>query len=147
DHIASPMAIYPEYRASRQSFGINLLGTLIVEVTADDGTVGFSVTSAGELGAYIVEKHLSRFVEGALVTDIERIWDQMYKSTLFYGRRGIALNAISAVDLALYDLLGRVRQEPVYALLGGAVRNELTFYATGPRPDRAKELGFIGGKM
>lgn len=147
DHIATPMSVYPEYRQSRQTFGLNVLGTLVVEIEADDGTIGFSVTTAGELGAFIVEKHLARFLEGSRVTDIERMWDQMYKSTLFYGRRGVVLNAISGVDLALYDLLGRLRQEPVFALLGGPVRDELTFYATGARPDRAKELGFIGGKM
>ena len=147
DHIATPMSVYPEYRQSRQSFGLNVLGTLVVEIEADDGTVGFAVTTAGELGAFIVEKHLARFVEGARVTDIEKIWDQMYKSTLFYGRKGVVLNAISAVDLALYDLLGKIRQEPVYALLGGPVRDELTMYATGARPDVAKKLGFIGGKL
>lgn len=147
DHIATPMSVYPEYRQSRQSFGINVLGTLVVEIEADDGTVGFAVTTAGELGAFIVEKHLARFVEGARVTDIEKIWDQMYRSTLFYGRKGVVLNAISAVDLALYDLLGKIRREPVYALLGGPVRDELTMYATGARPDVAKKLGFVGGKM
>ena len=57
------------------------------------------------------------------------------------------LNAISCVDLALWDLLGKLRQEPVYQLLGGAVRKELVFYATGARPDWRKELGFIGGKL
>ncbi|PRA79729.1 L-rhamnonate dehydratase [Microbacterium sp. MYb66] len=147
DHIATPMSVYPEYRQSRQSFGLNVLGTLVVEIEASDGTVGFSVTTAGEIGAFIVEKHLARFLEGRKITDIERIWDQMYKSTLYYGRRGVVLNAISGVDLALYDLLGRVRQVPVFELLGGPVRDELQFYATGARPDRAKELGFLGGKM
>jgi L-rhamnonate dehydratase len=71
----------------------------------------------------------------------------MYASTLFYGRKGLVLNVISAVDLALWDLLGRLREEPVYQLLGGKVRDELTMYATGARPDLAKELGFVGGKM
>jgi L-rhamnonate dehydratase len=147
DHIATPMSVYPEYRQSRQSFGINVLGTLVIEVEADDGTVGFAVTTAGEIGAFIVERHLARFLEGAAVTDTERIWDQMYRSTLYYGRRGVVLNTISGVDLALYDLLGKLRQEPVYALLGGPVRDELQFYATGARPDVAQQLGFLGGKM
>ena len=147
DHIATPMSGYPEYRQSRQSFGINVLGTLVVEIEADDGTVGFAVTTGGEIGAFIVERHLARFIEGSPVTDIERMWDQMYRSTVFYGRRGIVLNAISGVDLALYDLLGKVRQEPVHALIGGPVRDELVLYATGARPDIAKKLGFIGGKM
>lgn len=147
DHIATPMARYPDYRGSRRSFGLNVLGSLIVEIEASDGTSGFAVTAGGEPAAWIVEKHLSRFVEGAKVTDIERIWDQMYLSTLFYGRKGLVLNAISGVDLALWDLLGKWRQEPVYQLLGGPVRDELIFYATGARPDLAQKLGFVGGKL
>jgi L-rhamnonate dehydratase len=147
DHIATPMAKYPQYRASRRSFGINVLGTLVVEIEASDGTIGFAVTTGGDPGAWIVEHHLARFLEGARATDIERIWDQMYQSTLFYGRKGLVINVISGVDLALWDLLGKLRGEPVYNLLGGPVRDELIFYATGARPDKAKELGFIGGKM
>ena len=147
DHIATPMARYPEYRGSRQSFGINVLGTRVVEVEADDGSTGFGVTVGGEVGAWIVERHLAGLVTGLPVTDIEKAWDQMYRATLHYGRKGVVLNAISAVDLALWDLLGHVRQEPVYQLLGGAVRDELLCYATGPRPDLAREMGFIGGKL
>jgi len=147
DHIATPMSKYPEFRKSRQSFGINVLGTLVVEVEASDGTIGFGVTTGGEIGAYVVEKHFARFVEGRSVTDVELMWDQMYYGSLFYGRKGIVLNAISAVDLALWDLLGKIRKEPVYQLLGGPVRKEIEFYATGSRPDLAKKLGFIGGKL
>jgi L-rhamnonate dehydratase len=147
DHIATPMARYPEYRKSRQSFGLNVLGSLVVEIEASDGTVGFAVTTGGEIGAFIVEKHLARFLEGQRVTDIEKMWDQMYNATLYYGRKGIVLNAISGVDLALWDLLAKVRKEPVFQLLGGPVRDELQFYATGARPDLARQMGFIGGKM
>jgi L-rhamnonate dehydratase len=147
DHIATPMAKYPDYRDSRQSFGLNVLGTLIVEIEADNGVVGFAVSTGGEPGAWIVEQHLTRFLKGANVADIEIIWEQMYLSTIFYGRKGLVVNAISCVDLALWDLLGKLRQEPVYHLLGGAVRDELIFYATGPRPDLAQQMGFIGGKM
>jgi L-rhamnonate dehydratase len=147
DHVSTPMAKYPEYRQSRRAFGINVLGTLVVEIEADNGVVGFAITTAGEPGAFFVEKHLARFLEGRPVTEIEKIWDQMYNATIYYGRRGIVLNAISAVDLALWDLLGKLRQEPVMAMLGGPVRDELVFYATGSRPDLAKQMGFVGGKM
>ena len=147
DHIATPMAKFPAYRASRQSFGLNVLGTLVVEIEADNGVVGFAVTTGGEPGAWIVERHLSRFLIGADPENIEQIWEQMYLSTLFYGRKGLALNAISCVDLAVWDLLGKLRNEPVYHLLGGPVRDEIIFYATGARPDLAKQLGFIGGKL
>ena len=110
DHIASPMARYPEYRQSRASFGINVLGSLIVEIEASDGSVGFAVTTGGEIGAFIVERHLARFIEGRRVSEIETMWDQMYWASVFYGRKGIVLNAISGVDLALWDLLGKVRR-------------------------------------
>jgi len=147
DHIATPMSRYPEYRESRQSFGINVLGTLVVEIEAENGAVGFAVTTGGEPAAFIVEKHLARFLEGRDPAEVEKIWDQMYFSTQYYGRKGLVVNAISGVDLALWDLLGKLRDEPVHQMLGGAVRDELIFYATGARPDAAKRLGFIGGKM
>ena len=94
NHVATPKAKYPQCRQSRQSFGLNVLGTLVVEVEADNGVVGFAV-STGEPAAWIVETHLARFVEGAQADDLKRIWDQMYLTTLFYGRKGIVLNAIS----------------------------------------------------
>jgi L-rhamnonate dehydratase len=147
DNIATPMGKFEQYRASRQSFGLNVLGTLVVEIEADDGVTGFAVSTGGQPAAWIVEHHLSRFLIGADPANLEQIWEQMFLATLFYGRKGLVLNAISCVDLALWDLLGKQRQEPVYAMLGGAVRDELLFYATGARPDIAKTLGFIGGKL
>ena len=147
NHIATPMAKYPAYRQSRRSFGINVLGTLIVEIEAENGVTGFAVTTGGEPAAFIVEHHLARFLEGRDPSDIETIWDQMYLSTQFYGRKGLVVNAISGVDLALWDLMGRLRAEPVYAMLGGPVRDEILFYATSDRPDLSKQMGFIGGKM
>src|SRR3546814_18862549 len=67
------MARYPDYRQSRQSFGINVLGTLVVELEAEDGTVGFAVTTGGEPAAYVVEKHLSRFLIGRDPAAYEKI--------------------------------------------------------------------------
>ena len=148
DHIATPMSKYPQYAQSRQSFGLNVLGTLVVEVEASDGTTGFAISTAGAIGCFIVEKHLSRFVEGKRVDQIKLIHDQMLNATLFYsGGGGVVINTISAVDLALWDLYGKVIGLPVYKILGGAVRDEIRFYATGARPDLAQKMGFIGGKM
>jgi L-rhamnonate dehydratase len=145
--IATPMSRYAEYRAHRSSFGLNVLGSLVVEVETEDGTVGLGVSTGGVPACFLVERHLARFVEGKRVDQIELIWDQMWRASLFYGRKGLALFAVSAIDLALWDLLARIRGEPVYALLGGAVRDELPLYATGPRPDVAKAAGFVGGKV
>jgi L-rhamnonate dehydratase len=76
------------------------------------------VTTGGEPAAYIVEKHLARFLEGRDPSEVEKIWDQMYFSTQYYGRKGLVVNAISGVDLALWDLLGRCvrsRSSPCWA--------------------------------
>jgi L-rhamnonate dehydratase len=145
--IATPMSKYAEYRSSRKSWGIDALGTVVVEVESSDGTVGFGVSTGGVPAAWIIENHLSRFIVGKPVSQIELMWDQMFRATAYYGRKGLAINSISAVDLALWDLLGKVRDLPVYELIGGKVREDIVLYATGPRPDLAKEMGFIGGKM
>ena len=71
----------------------------------------------------------------------------MWRATLPYGRKGLAIHAISAVDLALWDLLGKLRDEPVYALLGGKTKDKLPMYATTIRPDLAQEMGFHGAKL
>jgi L-rhamnonate dehydratase len=145
--IATPMSRYPEYRQTRSSFGLNVLGTVVVEVEAGDGTIGVGVSTGGVPACFLVERHLARFVEGQDPRRIELIWDQLWRASMFYGRKGLAVNAISAVDLALWDLLGKLRDEPVHALIGGAALDELRFYATGPRPDLAKSMGFVGGKL
>ena len=49
---------------------------------------------------------------------MELMYDQMFRATINYGRKGLPVQAISAVDLALWDLLSKLRKEPVYALLG-----------------------------
>src|SRR3954463_7994523 len=93
--IATPMSRYPEYRQTRSSFGIDVLGTVLVEVEASDGTVGFAMTTGGVPAAYLIEKHFRRFVVGQLAVNLEVIFDQLYHASLFYGRKGLTINAIS----------------------------------------------------
>lgn len=66
---------------------------------------------------------------------------------MFYGRKGLPLAVISVIDLAVWDLLGKIRNEPVYKMIGGATRERLNFYCTGPAPSAAKRMGFFGGKV
>lgn len=145
--IANPMSGYSQYANSRKSWGINALGTMIVKVETEDGTIGVGASIGGEPGCFIVERHLSRFVEGEDPRNIELMWDKMFRSTLNYGRKGLPIQAISAVDLALWDLLGKLRNEPVYALLGGKTKQQLPVYCTTARPDLAKQYGFTGAKV
>jgi L-rhamnonate dehydratase len=145
--ICNPMSVHPPYKRARKSWGINAIGSMVVEVEADDGTTGVGVTIGGEPGCYIVENHLSRFVEGQDPRNIELMWDQMFRATINYGRKGLPVQALSAVDLALWDLLGKLRGEPVYMLLGGATKAVLPIYTTSSRPDMGKKLGFVGCKI
>jgi len=145
--ISNPMSVYQEYKASRKSWGIDALGSVVVEVELVNGIVGVGVSIGGEPACYIIENHLSRFVEGQDVRNIELMWDQMYRSTINYGRKGLPIQAISAVDLALWDCLGKFHGQPVYNLLGGKTKDKLPVYATTARPDLAKALGFVGAKI
>lgn len=145
--IASPMSVYPEYHDDRGSWGKNVLGHLIVEIEDYAGRIGVGVSSCGVPGAYLVEHHFKRFLVDEYAYDIEKIWDQMWLSSMHYGQKGIPVMAIAAVDLALWDLLGNQRQEPVYAMIGGQVKSEIHLYATTPNPAYAKKMGFWGAKM
>ncbi|HET7568163.1 MAG TPA: L-rhamnonate dehydratase [Gaiellaceae bacterium] len=147
--IAGPMSRWPEYRADRRSWGIDALGGAVVEVETSSGTTGVAPCSGGLPAALLVEGHLARFLAGRELSreSIEEIWEQLYRATLPYGRRGLALFAISALDLALWDALGKERGEPVWALLGEKRHERLPLYATTPRPDAARALGFRGGKL
>ena len=66
---------------------------------------------------------------------------------MFYGRKGLPVAVISVIDLAIWDLLGKIRNEPVYKMIGGATRERLNFYCTGPEPVAAKAMGFFGAKV
>ncbi len=110
----SPMARYPAYRKNFRSWGAGALGGVLVEIESADGTVGVAAGTGGDPVCFLIERHLNRFLIGSDPRDNARIWDQMYRSTLEYGRMGLAIHAISIVDLALWDLLGKLRGEPVY---------------------------------
>ena len=119
--ISNPMSVYDQYSGPRSTWGIGVHSLIVCEVVAEDGTYGCGITSGGEAGCWIIERHLSRFVEGQDPRDIELMWDQMWRASMPYGRKGIAVHALSAIDLALWDLLGKLQGEPVYNLLGGRV--------------------------
>lgn len=145
--IANPMSRYPEYRAQRRSWGIDALGGLLVEIETASGLIGLGFSHGGDAGCLLIQRHLRRFLLGADARDVERLWDQMWRSSLYYGRKGLAICAISAIDLALWDLCGKLRDEPVYKLLGGETKSTIPCYATGVQPARYKELGFFGAKL
>jgi L-alanine-DL-glutamate epimerase-like enolase superfamily enzyme len=73
---------------------------------------------------------LGRLLIGEDPFEIERLWHRLYTGTIYYGRRGVVLQAISGVDMACYDIMGKALGKPVHALLGGARRDRVTAYAS-----------------
>lgn len=142
--IASPMSIFPEYSERRGDWAA--FDDFIVEIEAENGEIGFATSTGGQAAALLVESNLARFVVGRDLSEGEMIWEHLWRSSLHWARKGVGVHAISAVDLALWDLRGKVDRAPVYELLGGS-RLELDMYATTPRADAAKALGFSGVKL
>ena len=145
--IATPMSGWEKYRKSRTSWGINVLGSFFVEIEATDGTVGYATGFGGPPACWLVHQHFERFLIGADPRDTNNLFELMYRGCMFYGRKGLPVAVISVIDLALWDLLGKIRNEPVYKMIGGATRERLHFYCTGPEPSYAKDAGFIGAKV
>jgi L-rhamnonate dehydratase len=104
---------------------------VIVRVTADDGTYGLGCVGLGS-GALtsFIETTLAPLVVGANIFDVELLWEKMYRATINVGRKGLALEAISGIDIALWDLIGKALRQPVYNLLGGRTRSRIRAYAS-----------------
>lgn len=145
--ISTPASQWEQYRKSRTSWGINVLGSFLVEIEASDGTIGFATGFGGPPGCWLVQQHFTRFLVGADPRNTNLLFEQMYRGSMFYGRKGLPLAVISVIDLAIWDLLGKLRNEPVYRLIGGATKERLNFYCTGPDPPAAKAMGFWGAKV
>jgi L-alanine-DL-glutamate epimerase-like enolase superfamily enzyme len=106
-------------------------GALLVEIETDDGTVGIGEAGpGGGVTATCIEKDLKPLLLGEDPLMIEALWQKMFMRTRQYGRRGIVMNAISGIDIALWDIAGRVAKLPVYKLLG-ACRDRVEAYASG----------------
>jgi len=111
------------------------VGDVVVEVETDAGItgVGHGNWATGAIET-IVDETLSKLVVGEDPQERERLWDIMYRATIPFGRKGAAIEAISAVDLALWDIAGKAADKPVYELLGGPVEEEIDCYASNLHP-------------
>ena len=141
--IANPLSIYPRFKPRRSLFYADDLGPLTVAVETDKGITGYGHGGPGT--AYVVEKHMPKLLVGEDPFAVERLWDIMWRGTLYYGRKGMAVHAISAVDNALWDIVGKALQQPVYQLLGGKAggnRERVPCYCTGNNIEQAALFGF-----
>ena len=123
---------------------------LVILVHTDEGITGIGeVDSAPEAvaalvtapGSHAIANSLRQLLIGEDPLDVERLWDKMYRGVIFIGRRGIAIHAISGIDIALWDIKGKALGKPVCELLGRPVRHErIRAYASRLMPDTTDEV-------
>jgi L-rhamnonate dehydratase len=143
--VANPMSRYAKVKRHRSLWLPKWEGAW-VRVTAEDGTWGLGTLNFARVTTPIVEHLASQLVgEGCLA--IDKAADMMFRMTKPYGTVGLASYAISGIDLALWDLKGKLLDQPVYSLLGGPQKDRIFCYATGNDVDWYKELGFRGFKL
>ena len=121
---------------------------LVVLVHTDEGITGIGeVDSAPEAvralvnasGSHAIANSLHDLLVGEDPVDVERLWQKMYRGLIYIGRRGIALHALSGIDIALWDIAGKAAGKPVHELLGGAKRDRVRAYASRLMPDTPEE--------
>jgi D-galactarolactone cycloisomerase len=110
--------------------------TMIVEVITDEGITGWGESlchglQPPQIAAVIINSALKPIVLGQDAFDVDVLWERMYNLTRPFGQKGAVPNAISAIDIALWDCIGRALGKPVHKLLGGAYRTAVRPYATG----------------
>lgn len=145
--VANPMSRFPKVKRHRGLWLPKTWEEVWCEVTLEDGTQGLGSTSHGRAVAAVIDDHLAPNLIGEDIFAIEKISDMMFRMTKPYGSTGLAAYAVSAVDLALWDALGKLLDKPVYALLGGPHKESLFCYATGNDVDWYLELGFTAFKL
>ena len=115
-------------------------GWLIVEIFTDEGHVGIgNAALAPRLVKQAIDLYLKPLLLGRDPFDSEYLWQLMYRQTMAFGRKGIGMVAISAIDIAIWDLMGKSAGQPVFKLLGGRTKQRIPVYASklySQKPDR-----------
>ena len=135
-------AVYPNYKHVVPSWRTHFW-QIVVRVETDIGVTGLGYGGGGAAAVEVVNRHFNELLVGQsidTVDDITSAWDRLYDASLPYGRKGIAVMALSGVDLALWDLLGRAEGKPVHQLIGPRTKDLVPAYATGPDTEWYREL-------
>lgn len=116
----------------------------IVEVVTDEGIKGYGEAFGGGGVAFgnkaIVEKTIGPMIVGMDPLDSEVIWHKVYNLLRDHGQKGMPMQALSGIDMALWDIAGKVYGQPVYKLLGGAFRERIEVYGYGMMLQRVPDL-------
>ena len=125
---------YPAHLSYRFAAGVvQNLDAALIRVTADNGEYGLGEVTFGThtyepvLG---IAAHFNRVLEGFPAREVNRAWETMYQESRFWNRYGIGIAVMGGINIAMYDLLGKLLGLPVYQLLGGVVRSRIRVYAS-----------------
>jgi L-alanine-DL-glutamate epimerase-like enolase superfamily enzyme len=111
--------------------GFRFHGWVVVEIFTDAGHVGIgNAALSPRLTKQAIDVYLKPLLIGQDPFDTEFLWQHMYRKTMAFGRRGVGMVAISAVDIALWDILGKATNQPVFKLLGGRTKRKIPVYAS-----------------
>ncbi len=125
----NPMDLLQLPQSSMGTFTFH--GWLVVEIFTNDGLVGIGNGAlAPQVTKQTIDLYLKPLLIGQNPWDVEFLWQHMYRKTMAFGRKGIGMVAISAIDIALWDLLGKSAKQPVYRLLGGKTKPRIPVYAS-----------------
>jgi galactonate dehydratase len=112
---------------------------LFVEVSTDEGITGWgeitTTTKIANRALTAMLRQIDKMMVGEDPAQIERLWHKLFRSFTYMGSRGAAVECLSAIDIALWDIRGKALGKPIYELLGGAVRDEIALYT---HPDQRK---------
>ena len=146
--IANPMSIYPRFKEKRSSW-FGPMTAAIVEIQTDSGLRGLGTVGGGKgnLAAPIIDGQFKTLLLGQSPFDTELLWEQMFRASQFYGRRGAVIEVMSGIDLALWDLVGKALGQPVYNLIGGRTKDRIPVYVTGNLTERHLQEGFRDVKL
>ncbi|HEY7553867.1 MAG TPA: mandelate racemase/muconate lactonizing enzyme family protein [Candidatus Binatia bacterium] len=121
----------------------NSRSATLVRIETDEGISGIGSSSGnGELLEFIIARVLKPLIVGMDPTEIDTIWDKAYVrgGHKEFGTRGIGMVALSGIDIALWDILGKVRSVPLYQLVGGKCRDKVPVYATALYPEEPSRV-------
>ncbi len=114
---------------------------LIVEVETDSGHVGIgNAALAPRVTKQIIDVYLKPVLLGQNPFDVEYLWQYLYRQTMAFGRKGIGMVAISAVDIALWDAAAKAAGQPVFRLLGGKTKQKIPVYASRLYSQKLEDL-------
>ena len=122
-------------------------GTCLVEIETDDGIVGWGECyGPSAVAKAFIDTQLAPRVIGRDPFDVEVIWEDLYNRIKDYGTKGMAISAISGIDIALWDIIGKACNKPVHKLIGGAFRTEVDPLRHRPLLHRHGPAGRGGGR-